>query len=131
MIGILPWRLILAGLLAAAVLVGVPILWHRHNTAQQAIGYERRAAEDKAAAEAQTARNRDNFRQSELRYTAAAELRDRFIVTTVREIRDAAAPLADCRLPEPVRLRLGAAAECARGDSPGTDCAGQPVPDTR
>lgn len=79
-------------------------------------------------AEADAQRMRDLQRQSELRYTVAAETRDRFIVTTVKEIRDASAPLAACPVPEPVRVQLNAAAGCARGDSPAACGPGEPMP---
>lgn len=130
-LALIPWRWLLLAALAAAVLVGVPILWHRHNADQQQIGYERRAAEDKAAAEAQTARMRDLQRQAELRYTVQATARDRFIVETITEVRHAAQSLAACPVPDSARVQLNAAASCARGD-PGSPCAaGEPVPDTR
>jgi hypothetical protein len=80
-------------------------------------GYMRRAAEDKAAAEAQTERNRELQRATEKKYVVQAEAREEFIAVTVREIHEAAAPLADCRVPDAVRLRLDAAARCALGDS--------------
>lgn len=81
-------------------------------------GYDRAKAEDASAMQAQATRNRELQRQAELRYTVAAQTRDRFFVTTVREIRDAAAPLAACPVPEPVVRLLNDAARCARSDSP-------------
>lgn len=80
-------------------------------------GYDRRATEDKTAADAQAAKNRDLQRAAELRYVVQGETRDRFFVTTVKEIRDAAAPLASCPVPADVVRLLNDAARCARGDS--------------
>jgi hypothetical protein len=69
-------------------------------------------------ANAAAARNRDLQRQAEKRYVVAREGQDRFFVETIKEIEHASAPLAACPVPEPVRVRLNAAAACARGDSP-------------
>ena len=43
-----PYRWLLAAGLIAALAIGIPILWHRHNEHQQEIGYERRAEEDRS-----------------------------------------------------------------------------------
>ena len=112
-----PYRWLLAAGLIAAVVLGVPILKHRYDAGQQDIGYQKRAAEDKAAADAQTTRNRELQRAAELRYVVKGETQDHFFTTTITEIRHDAAPLAACPVPEPVRVRLNAAAACARGDS--------------
>lgn len=94
-------------------------------------GYDRRAAEDKAAADAQTQRNRDLQRAAEKRYTVATEARDRFITTTIKEVHHAAAPLATCPVPDDVRVRINAAARCALGDSPASCGADDGVPASR
>jgi hypothetical protein len=104
---------------------------HRHDAAQQAIGYDKRASEDKVAADQQAQRNRDLQRQAELHYVVQREAQEKFIVTTVKEIHEAAAPLVSCPVPEPVRVRLNAAARCALGDSPATCGAADQVPDAR
>lgn len=91
-------------------------------------GYERRAGEDKAAADAQAQSNRDLQRASEKRYTVVAEVRDRFITTTITEVRHATAALAACPVgPDAVRL-FNAAAGCARADPAAACGAGEPLP---
>lgn len=122
--------------LAAALMIVLAIVaawWKvdRMFAAAEARGYDRRAAEDKAAAEAQTTRMRELQRAAELRYVVQAEGRDHFFVTTIREIRDAAAPLAACPLPDAVRVRLNQAAQCARGDSQAACGAADEVPGAR
>lgn len=102
--------------MVAALLLAGAAAWWRLTAHYEAKGYARAQAEARVVAEAQEERNRDLQRASELRYTVATEARDRFIVTTVREIHDAAAPLVACPVPESVRLRLNAAAACASGD---------------
>lgn len=113
--------------LVAALLVAGTAAWWRLTAHYEAKGYARAQAEARVVADAQEERNRELQRASELRYTVTAETRDRFIVTTVREIRDAAAPLATCPIPGPVRLRLNAAAACASGDPAAACGADEPV----
>jgi hypothetical protein len=122
------YRWIALAILIAALAIGIPIAVHRHDTAQQAIGYDKRAAEDKAAADQQAQANRDLQRQAEKRYTVQAEVRDRFIVTTVREIRHDTENLAACVLSPSAVDRLRHAAECASEDRPASCGAGGPVP---
>jgi hypothetical protein len=107
----------LAALVIAAVVLGVPIIVHRYDEARRDEGRAEIRAEDKAAADAQTTRNRELQRAAELRYVVKAQGQDRFFVTTVKEIRDAAAPLASCPVPADVVRLLNDAARCARGDS--------------
>lgn len=107
-------KLIAAALLCAALIFG----WSRLTAHYEDRGYQRRVAEDREAAEAQTARNRDLQRAAEKRYVVEAGVRDRFITKTVREIRYVAAPLATCPVPDAARGMLNDAAACARGDSP-------------
>lgn len=83
-----------------------------------AAGYERRAQEDKDAADKQTAGNRELGRLAEMHVQALATKREQFFTKAEKEIHDAAAPLATCPVPEPVRVRLNAALACAIGDSP-------------
>jgi hypothetical protein len=76
---------------------------------------------------AQTARNLELQRAAEKRYVVQQDARDRFIVTTVREISDAASPLAACPVPESVRVRLNAVRACALGNSPASCGADDPL----
>jgi hypothetical protein len=92
-----------------------------------AAGYARRAAEDHAAQELQREANRGRARQVEQQHATRAEIREEFLVITAREVHHEAASLAACPVPEPVRLRLNAAAECAREDRPAACGAGEPV----
>lgn len=107
-------RLVAIALLCAALVAG----WWRLTAHFETKGYQRRAAEDTAAMQAQEQRNRELQRAAELHYTVQAGVRDRFIVQTIREIRYAAAPLASCPVPDAARRLLNDAALCARGDSP-------------
>lgn len=114
-----------------ALVAALIAAWFDLTSHYEAKGYERAKQEDKAAAEAQTARNRDLQRQAELRYVVKREAQDRFFVTTVKEVREQAAPLADCRLPDALRVRLNEAARCAFGDSPAACGPADEVPDAR
>lgn len=76
-------------------------------------GYKRAKAEDAALAAQQAERMRELQRAAELRYTVQAETRDRFIVTTVKEIRHDTENLAACVLTPAARQRLLDAAACA------------------
>lgn len=109
----------LAAVIAIALLVAAA-WWKvdRMFAAAERRGYDRRSAEDKAAAEAQTARMRELQRAAEMRYTVDAQLREEFLNDAEKEITRAAEPLAACPVPDDLRLRLNAAAGCARGDSP-------------
>lgn len=68
--------------------------------------------------QAQRDHNLDLQRAAEKNYVVTRDGQDHFFVTTVKEIHEAAAPLAACPLPDAVRVRLNAAAACARADSP-------------
>jgi Flp pilus assembly protein TadB len=98
---------------------------------QREIGRQEVRRELAAAAEAQTARNRELQRASEKRYTVQAQARERFFVTTVKEIRHAAAPLAACPVPADAIRLLNDAAAGARGDSAAACGAGDSVPGAR
>lgn len=115
-------------LIAAALVLGAIAGWWRLTAHYEATGYRRAQAEAeaRALAAAQADRIRDLQRAAELRYTVAAETRERFIVTTVKEVRHVAAHLDSCPLgPAAVGL-LNDAAACARGAAAcGPD---QPVP---
>lgn len=118
----------------ALVLAALAGLWWKADrmlAAAEQRGYDRRAQEDKVVIDAQATRNRELQRAAEKRYVVQGQTRDRWFVTTVKEISDAAAPLAACPVPEPVRVRLNAAAACASGDSPAACGADVQVPDAR
>lgn len=121
--------------IGAVVIVGGVILWNGYigGERREAFAAGQKDAQDKAkvVADAQAERNRELQRAAEKRYVVQAGIRERFIVTTVKEIRDAAAPLATCPVPDGVRLRLNALGACARGDSPGSCGADEPVPVAR
>lgn len=107
--------------LAALVLIlaAVAAVWWKAEhmlAAADRAGYDRRAAEDHAAAEIQRETNRGTARKAEESHAKQAEVREEFLVITSREVHHEAAPLAACLVPEPVRLRIRAAAECALGD---------------
>jgi hypothetical protein len=124
---VIPYRL-----LAAAALAGVLTLsYFGWRTQQREIGRQEVRAELKAAAEAQTARNRELQRAAEIRYTVTSQVREKWFVATVKEIGHAAAPLAACPVPRDLVRLLNSAASCARGDSPAADCAADEVPDAR
>lgn len=113
-------------LIAAALVAGAIAGWWRLTAHYEAAGYRRAQAEAQALASAQAARIRDLQRAAELRYTVAAEARDRFIVTTVKEVRHVAAHLDSCPVGPAVVSLLNNAAACARGAAAcGPD---QPVP---
>ena len=122
----------LAGLLL--VITVIAALWWKADrmlAAADARGYLRAQQEAKAVADRQSAAIRDLQRKAELRYVSQSDARNEFFTAAAKEVRHASAPLAACPLPEPVRVRLNAAAECARGDSTATGCAAGEVPDTR
>lgn len=110
-------RLIAAVFSVAVVIAG----WHALTSHYDHQGYTRAKAEDQAAAEQQAARNRELQRQAEKRYVVQAATREKFIVQTVKEISVEAAPLADCRVPDRLRVRLDALRTCALGDT-GASC---------
>lgn len=110
------WKWIAGAVLIASLVIGIPLAKHHYDSGQQAIGYDMRAAEDKAAADAQTARNLDLQRQAEKKYVVTHDAQEKFFVETVKEVVHDAAPLAACGIPEPVRLRINAAIECASAD---------------
>lgn len=123
--------------LAAAVLLVLGIGWAIRHDGIKAGRAEVQAKWDKdrarlnAEMQAQLERNRELQRAAERNYVVQAGVRDRVITETITEVRYAAAPMAACPVPEPVRLRLNAAAACARGDRSAACDADQPVPDAR
>lgn len=120
-------RALAALLLVAALVAG----WWRLTAHYERVGYDRAKAEDKAAAEEQATSNRELQRAAEKRYVVQAETRDRFIVTTTKEIAHAAAPLSSCPVPADAVRLLDAARGCALGD-PGTPCGvGDSLPGAR
>lgn len=114
---LLNWR-VWAALALAGVLAFTHLSAYRTGKhAVQAKWDEANVATERASQE-QASRNRELQRAAELKYTVQGETRDRFFVTTVKEIHEAAAPLAACVVPEPVIRLLNAARDCASGDSP-------------
>ncbi len=105
-------RVVLVLLGAAAAVAG----WWRLTAYYEGRGYARAQAEARQAADDQVVRIRELQRAAELRYTVSAEARDRFIVTTVKEIHRETAHLDACLVgPAAVRV-LNDAAACARSD---------------
>ncbi len=118
-------RIVLAGCVALAALGG----WWRLTAYYDSRGYARAQAEGMAAADAQAQRMRELQRAAELRYTVAAQSRERFIVTTVREVHRETAHLDACPVgPAAVRL-LNDAAACARQDRSAACGPDQPLRD--
>lgn len=118
-------------LLALAVLAGC-WLWFQHALSNaDARGYQRAKGEDKATADAQAQSNRELARAAEKKYVVQAGVREKFFVTTVKEIHEAAAPLASCALPPDLRSLLDSADACARADPGAPGCTAGGVPPTR
>lgn len=113
-------RAVVLALLVAAGAAG----WWRLTAYHEARGYKRAQQEAAQAAEVQRESNRLRARAAEGAYTAAAQVRERFIVTTVKEVQHATDNLAGCTLsPRAVRL-LNDAAQCARQGGPAACGAG-------
>ena len=93
----------------------------------EAKGYARAVAEAAAAAAQQAQQNRELARRAELRYTVAAEQRERVIVQTVKEIQHETVNLAVCSLSAGAVGLLNHAAQCARDDTAATCGAGEQV----
>jgi hypothetical protein len=116
---------------AAALLAVLTAAYFGWRDQQRDIGRQEVRAELKAQAEAQTARNRELQRASEIRYTVTSQVREKWFVATVKEVSHAAAPLAACPVPDDVRRLLNSAAECARRDPGAAGCTADEVPDAR
>jgi hypothetical protein len=120
----------LIALALAAVLAFTHVVTYRAGRhAVQAKWDEATVASERAAQE-QASRMRELQRAAELRYVVKREAQDRYFVTTVREVHDAAAPLASCPLPADLRRLLDAADRCAR-DPASSGCAADGVPPAR
>lgn len=105
----------------ALVLLAIGAAWWKLEVAlnaREALGYKRAQAEAQAASELQREGNRGRTRQAEQKFAARVEVREKFIVETITEVRHAAQSLAVCPVPEPLRLLVNAAAECAGSDRP-------------
>lgn len=118
-------RAILVVLLIGGALCG----WWRLTAHYEGVGYARAQAEYQAAAELQREANRGRAREVETAFTQKAEVRDRFIVTTVTEVRHDTQNLAACLLTPSAVQRLRDAAACASEDRPATCGAGEQVRD--
>lgn len=82
----------------------------------QEVCAEERAKSERAAQE-QAERNRDLMRKAEHKYVVQQAAQDRFQTVTVREVSHEAAPLADCPVPDALRVRFNEARACALGES--------------
>ena len=132
MFALLDPRVWLVALALVGAAAGIGYLRGRSDGAESvAVKWKLAQAETDRAARAQQDRNRDLQRQAELRYTVAAETRERFITQTIVEIRHEAAPLAACPVPDAVRVRLNAAGRCAGGDPAAACGAGESLPVAR
>lgn len=119
-------RLVAALVLLLAVAAGVWKLWH---TADKA-GYDRAQREYQAAAELQREGNRGKARNAEVKQAAQAEVREEFIVLTVKEIRHETDNLSSCVLTPAAVGMLNASKECARKDRPSSCGPGDKVRDS-
>lgn len=90
-------------------------------------GYTRAQREAKEVADAQAETNRIRQRAAEQNYTIKTEIRDRFITTTITEVRNVTKHLDSCPIGPAGVLRLNAAALCASEDRPASCGAGEPV----
>lgn len=119
----------------ALIILGIVVAliagWWRLTAHFEQKGYDRRAAEDRAAMEEQRERNRDLQRVAEKRYVVQQSVREEFIAVTVKEIRHETQNLAPCVLADGARERLRAAARCAREDRPAACGTGEQVRDAR
>jgi hypothetical protein len=123
-----PGRWLLVGIVIAALVVGLPLAKRAYDEGKREEGRQQVLEETRLAVEAQAARNREMQRATELRYTVHQQVREEYFVTTIREVIHEAEPLAACRVPTAVRVRLNEARACALAD-PAAPCgAGERVP---
>jgi hypothetical protein len=127
---LLNWRVWAAVALAAGLALSHLTVYRSGRHSVQAKWDEQKVIQERASQE-QVSKIRELQRAAELRYVVRKETQDRFFVTTVKEVRDAASPLAACPVPPDVVRLLNNAAECARGDSPSACFSASEVPDTR
>jgi hypothetical protein len=116
-------RIAAIALLCAALIAG----WWRLTAHYETIGYDRRKAEDDAATELQREANRGKSRTAETKYAASAEVRERFIVTTVKELVHETDNLGACVLTPAAIKRMRDTAQCASEDRPSSCGAGDAV----
>lgn len=90
-------------------------------------GYTRAQREAKEVADAQAETNRIRQRAAEQNYTIKTEIRDRFITTTITEVRNVTKHLDSCPIGPAGVLRLNTAALCASEDRPASCGAGELV----
>lgn len=117
--------------LAAAAACGAMVMHWRDGTqlAKTQAAWAQERASLAQQVQQQQAHNIELQQAAEKKYVVQGEARDHYFVTTVKEIHDAAAPLAACPVPDAVRLRIDAAGDCARSDSPAACDGNQRVPD--
>ncbi|WP_295539311.1 hypothetical protein [uncultured Pseudacidovorax sp.] len=134
LLALVPRWLLLALLAAALLVAGVQraqVLTARADTAaaRQALADYRLASEQQA--ELQREANRGRATGAEVRYVTQTVYRDRTITKIVKELPNAAAPLAACPVPADAVRLLNAAAACAREDRPAACQPDDGVPGTR
>lgn len=126
MVGILSPKAWLAiGVLALLVFTHL-FTYRAGSAAVRADWHAERLATQKAAQEQQE-RNLELQRASEKRYVVQAEVREKYIVETIVEVRRETQAMAVCPVPEPARRLLNDAARCARENSPAACGTGEPV----
>lgn len=101
--------------LTIAVIAASGGAWKLWHTADKA-GYDRAQQEYKDAAEKQTAGNRKTSRGAEVKQAAQSEVREEFIVLTVKEILHETDNLASCVLTPAAVGLLNATKECAQSE---------------
>lgn len=101
-------RLVLVLTLVVSLLAG----WWRLTAYFEGKGYTRAQAEYQAAAELRREANRAQARKAETAYFAQAQVREKFIVQTVREIVHDTENLRACVLTPAARGRLLDVARC-------------------
>ena len=114
---LLNWRVWVA-LALAGVLAFTHLTAYRAGSHAVQAKWDEASVEQEQAAQEQANRNRELQRAAELHYVVQGQTRDRYFVTTVKEIHEAAAPLAACPVPADVVRLLNAARDCASSDSP-------------
>lgn len=126
-----PWKYLAYAAIAAVLIGGATYGVHRHNDGLREEGRAEIRAADKAAAEAQTASNRELGRLAELHLSAVATKQERFFTRAAKEIRHVAESLTSCPVPADAVRLLNAARACASEDRPAACGNGDQVPAAR
>jgi hypothetical protein len=130
MLALLNWR-VWAAIGLAVILAFSHLTAYRHGKQSVQEKWDAAKVATERAVQEQAQANRDLQRQAELKYVVRRDAQDRFLVTTVKEIEHAAAPMASCPVPPDVVRLLNAANDCAGSDSPASCGADGQVPETR